>query len=106
MTKARSPRRTTRLSSSAPSRARQRMQPSCSSAPWMYSIRQGAQRRSTGLEPALPAEEGEHSHQRRDENPEDDPERLARPLAGKEDVHPEDAGDERQRSTATLMIVS
>ena len=37
---------------------------------------------------------------------EDDPERRVRALAGEEDVHPEDAGDQRQRQHVTLKIVS
>ena len=53
-TNASSPRWTTRCSTSSPSAARQKMQPSCSSAAWTYSSRHGAHRRSTRRAYALP----------------------------------------------------
>ena len=49
------------------------------------------------LEPALPAEEADHADERGHERGHDHPEGRLGALAGEEDVHAEDARDERQR---------
>ena len=97
-TKARSPRWTTRPVSSSASSARQKTQPSCSSACWMYSRRHGAQSCFTAA----------HSQRRQRKTPrsaipsttinaDHDPEALGAALAGDVRVHPEDARDQRER---------
>src|SRR5262245_61580581 len=103
-TKARSPRWTMSPSSSEPSSARQKMQPSCSSALPTYSSRQGAQsgRVIEPSEPALVAEEREHPRDQADGGRDDDPEVQGRgrsriASAGEPDVHAPEARDQRRR---------
>ena len=88
------PRWITNPSSSSPSRARQKKQPSCSSAPWMYSRRQGAHSCFTaGSQPLTPAEEGERAEEKPCDQRQDHDESRRREA----EVHAENAGEERQR---------
>src|SRR5581483_850467 len=111
-TKACSPRWTTSCSSSSPSAARQKTQPSNSSACWTYSSRHGAHSLRllvTGVmrsprdsafgssEPALVPEEAEHAADEHDERRDQRPEGERAAVAGEVHVHPEEAGEERQR---------
>src|SRR5262245_3412714 len=103
-TKASSPRRTTSSgSSSGSAAARQNTHSSPSSACWTYSSRHGAQscfiaaEATSGLEPALPAEEGEHADDGRGHEADRGEEGVPAVEAGEMDVHAEEPGDERQR---------
>src|SRR5215203_4954092 len=84
--------------SSSASSARQNTQPSCSSACWMYSRRQGAQSCFTrGSQPSAPAEDAEKRDPEDDHQADHDPEPFGAALARDVCVHPEDARDQRER---------